>query len=107
MSDLIDKTAALKIAQDIGYLDHPDSIAYAVSDAIAALPADPRVEKLVDARREGWNAAIEAAAKVADGYHQRALEWAKSVRGLEKHIGETDSSRIAAAIHAMRETDHE
>jgi hypothetical protein len=52
MSDLIDKTAALKIAQDIGYLDYPDSIAYAVSDAIAALPADPCVAKLVEALRE-------------------------------------------------------
>jgi len=52
MADLIDKTAALKIAQGIGYLDHPDSIAYAVSDAITALPADPRVEKLVEALRE-------------------------------------------------------
>jgi hypothetical protein len=49
MSDLIDKTAALKIAQDIGYLDYPDSVAYAVSDALAALPTDPRVAKLVEA----------------------------------------------------------
>jgi hypothetical protein len=47
--------------------------------------------------------ALEEAAGVADGYHQRALDWAKTVRGLEKHIGETDSSHIAAAIRAIKD----
>ena len=46
-------------------------------------------------------AALEKAAEIADEYHRRALEWAKTVRGLEQHIGETDSSRIAAAIRAL------
>ena len=44
---------------------------------------------------------LEEAAMVADGYHQRALAWARTVRDLEKHIDETDSSRIAAAIRAL------
>jgi hypothetical protein len=48
-------------------------------------------------------AALEKAAEIADEYHRRALEWAKTVRGLEQHIGETDSSRIAAAIRALME----
>ena len=43
----------------------------------------------------------EAAARVAQDFHEKAIEWAKTVRGLEKHIGETDSSRIAAAIRAL------
>ena len=45
--------------------------------------------------------ALEAAAQIADEYHAKALEWAKTVRGLERHIGETDSSRIATAIRAL------
>lgn len=48
------------------------------------------------------NEALEEAAKVADGFHERALEWAKSVRGLTEHLTETDSSRIATAIRAMK-----
>lgn len=44
---------------------------------------------------------LEEAAMVADGYHQRALAWARTVRDLEKHIDETDSSRIATAIRAL------
>lgn len=43
----------------------------------------------------------EADARIADDFHRRAIEWAKTVRGLEKHIGETDSSRIATAIRAQ------
>ena len=45
--------------------------------------------------------ALREAATVAQGYHERALEWAKKVRGLERYIGETDSSRIATAILAL------
>lgn len=54
------------------------------------------------------NEALRRAAEVADGYHKRALEWAKKVRGLEQHVGETDSSRIAAGIRALiKEPGHE
>ena len=49
--------------------------------------------------------ALAEAARVADGYHQRAITWAKTVRGLDKHIDETDSSRIAAAIRALGEKE--
>jgi hypothetical protein len=45
--------------------------------------------------------ALEEAARVADGYHQRAIEWAYTVRGLEKHIDATDSSRIATDSRAL------
>jgi hypothetical protein len=45
---------------------------------------------------------LEEAAKVADCFHERALEWAKSVRGLTEHLTETDSSRIATTIRAMK-----
>lgn len=48
------------------------------------------------------NEALEEAAKIADGYHQRSLEWAKTVRGLAQYIEETDSSRIAAAIRTLK-----
>lgn len=44
---------------------------------------------------------LEEAAKVADAYHKRALEWAKKVRGLSEHIEDTDSSRIAREIRAL------
>jgi hypothetical protein len=53
---------------------------------------------------QGRRDALEEAAQVADGYHQRAITWAKTVRGLDKHIDETDSSRIAAAIRALKGT---
>ncbi len=46
-------------------------------------------------------AGLEQAAVIADGYHQRALEWAKKIRGLEQHIDKTDSSRIADDIRAL------
>lgn len=60
---------------------------------IAALPAiDPA------AIRE---AALREAAAIAQGYHEKALEWAKKVRGLEQYVGETDSLRIANAILAL------
>ena len=52
-------------------------------------PADPA------AIRE---AALLEAAAIAHAYHQKALEWAKKVRGLEQHVVETDSLRIANAI---------
>lgn len=45
----------------------------------------------------------ERCAKIAEGFHERAVEWAKTVRGLEKLIDETDSSRIAAAIRNQEE----
>lgn len=50
----------------------------------------------------GINEGLEMAAKVADGYHERALEWAKNVRGVAELISETDSSRIAAEVRAMK-----
>jgi chromosome segregation ATPase len=68
--------------------------AEAAEAQVAALTA-----QLATARAD----APEEAAGVADGYHQRAIEWAKTVRGLEKHIGETDSSCIAAAIRALKD----
>ena len=53
-------------------------------------------------RAEAERAAqIEVDAEIANDFHRRAIEWAKTVRGLEKHIGETDSSRIATAIRAQ------
>jgi hypothetical protein len=90
MSDLIDKTAALKIAQDIGYLDHPDSIAYAVSDAIAALPADDRVAKLVEA--------LKPFARIAD-----VSETAEPGESVTVNVDRCRAAR--AAILAMKETD--
>lgn len=49
--------------------------------------------------------AYQRAGGMADDFHKRALEWAKTVRGLEKHIDETDSSRIRDAILALAPAD--
>ncbi len=68
------ENAALRAALD------PDAVALMVQEAVKA-------ER-------------EACADIANEFHRKALLWAKKIRGLEKHIGETDSSRIAAAIRA-------
>lgn len=60
--------------------------------------ADHHAEPFARHRIAGVKAGLEAAAQVADGYHERALDWAKKVRGLSEHLSETDSSRIATAI---------
>jgi hypothetical protein len=63
---------------------------------------DPKVsQSAADLVASARKDALEEAARVADGYHQRAIAWAYTVRGLEKHIDATDSSRIAAAIRAL------
>lgn len=82
MGDMIDRDAVLaEIAKEGLHI---------LDAAIRALPA-------ADARAE----ALKEAAAIAQGYHDRAIKWAKTVRGLEQHIGETDSSRIASAILAL------
>jgi hypothetical protein len=45
-------------------------------------------------------AALEWAATAAQKKHEEAMEWAKKIRGLEKHVGKTDSLRIAEEIRA-------
>jgi hypothetical protein len=100
MSDIADKiyastglTLGAEAAAAIGRLIQVENekLRAKQADRIAELEA-----ALATARREG----MEDAAKIADGYHQRAIAWAKTVRGLDKHIDETDSSRIAATIRA-------
>ena len=63
-------------------MDHPDYTQYIRADAVDAMLAAER----------------EACAVIAYDFHAKAIEWAKNVRGLEQHIVDTDSSRIAAAI---------
>ena len=85
-----------------GYADsiHADHLAAQLRKERASRDewTDACVKAALSTARED---ALRDAAEVADGYHKRALEWAKTVRGLEKYIGETDSSRIAAAILAL------
>ena len=62
-------------------------------EALQAIPAiDPAAIR---------DAALREAALIAQNYHMNALEWAKKIRGLENHIGETDSLRIANDILAL------
>jgi hypothetical protein len=77
----------------------PDAVARMVQEAERQTYKDcVDANTRADRAEAALAAQIEADAEIADGFHQRAIEWAKSVRGLEKHIGETDSSRIAASI---------
>lgn len=69
-------------------------------DAIAAWN---RRAPAAAARAEGRREGLLEAAGIADGYHQRALEWAKNIRGLEQHVGKTDSLRIADELRAAAE----
>jgi len=46
-------------------------------------------------------AALKEAAEIALSFHQKAMEWAKTVRGLAQHIDETDSLRISNTILAL------
>ena len=61
-----------------------------------------RLNEATEARADRAEAAlaaqIEVDAGIADDFHRRAIEWAEKVKWFEKHIDETDSSRIAAAI---------
>ncbi len=75
------------------------------ADTIKALTA--RIAQLEAERDAARENALEEAAKVAVGFHERALDWAKNVRGLTEYIGETDSSRIAATIRALKDTRHD
>lgn len=47
--------------------------------------------------------ALDEAATIADKFHADALKWAANVRGLSMFLDETDSSRIAAAIRALKD----
>ena len=46
-------------------------------------------------------AALVRVVDIAMRYHADALEWAKKVRGLEDHIGETDTFKVAQDILAL------
>lgn len=61
----------------------------------AVLAELPEVQALIRAE-------TERCAGIADKYHAQAMEWAKSQDWLKGHTGETDSSRIAAAIREGR-----
>lgn len=67
--------------------------------------ARAEVERLKQESTAQVSAAYEAAASVADRYHDAAIVWAKGVRGLSDYIGETDSSRIATEIRALTPAD--
>lgn len=58
---------------------------------------------LTRARIEGRIEALEEAATIADKFHADALKWAANFRGLSMFLDETDSSRIAAAIRALKD----
>ena len=66
-----------------------------------------RIRALTTADDAAWLAKVkyearEECAKIADGYHERACEWAEK-RGIRLHNDTTDSSRIAADIRASKE----
>lgn len=121
-SEVLESRAALDVDDLTDIITDSIDIDWTPRDAAKAIvlcdPDTIRSLKQDEARRYA-RAALEAvlpmiraqvgeeAAKVADGYHQRALAWARTVRGLEKHIDETDSSRIATAIRAMKGASHE
>lgn len=78
------------------YVSQDRYVYYSGFDLRAALKAAaPAIRK----------AALEEAAKVADEYHERAVDWAKTIRGLEELVTTTDSSRIAAAIRALADKE--
>lgn len=109
MADLIDREAATEKLQTILAYHRNNAasgvvgtaveerMAAAVESCIAAIAALPAqgVRALVAAE-------TERCAKIADRYHAQAMEWVKSQPWLKDHTGETDSSRIAAAIREGR-----
>ena len=99
MADLIPRDAAIMaIMKQIGegteqWVQGNNSAVYACRASLRAIPAiDPATIR---------EAALREAADIAISFHQNALEWAKTIRGLDRHIKETDSLRISAAILSL------
>ena len=68
-------------------------------DRIAALEA--KLAQQDDLVQAAVAAALVRVVDIAMRYHADALEWAKKVRGLEDHIGETDTFKAAQDILAL------
>jgi hypothetical protein len=91
------KSMAASFASGLSFSFNPQDMAGLLSRAAERIDPKPRTDlsaaREAAARLEGWNAAIEAAAKLAHGYGMKSL------------LAEHKPYRIAADIRAMKETE--